>query len=154
MVDSVACSGTVNGSVERAYGKTFRLTELTVNGVDPVAYAYAYDNDSLVTSSGALTIQREPATGRAASTSLGKVTSTWTFTPFSKPDTITWFYNGAPIYAESFTYPKRGWITHKVRTETDSTETLSYGMTRKELCASTSPSLQRDGAPSATPVSY
>ncbi|MCG8461863.1 MAG: hypothetical protein MI919_36735, partial [Holophagales bacterium] len=144
LVDSVAWSGTVNGSVERTYDPTFRLTELTVNGTGPIAYTY--DNDSLVTSAGALTVQREPATGRTASTSLGNVTSTWTYTPFGEPDTITWSFNGTPIYAETFTYDKRGWITDKARTETGSTETLSYGYDDRGRLET----VELDGAPLAS----
>ncbi|MCG8455534.1 MAG: RHS repeat-associated core domain-containing protein, partial [Holophagales bacterium] len=144
LLDSVAWSGTVSGSVERTYDPTFRLTELRVNGTDPISYAY--DGDSLVTNAGGLTIQREPATGRAETTSLGKVTSDWTYTAFGQVETFTWSYDGTPIYVESFTYDKRGWITDKVRTETGSTETLTYGYDDRGRLET----VELDGAPLAS----
>ena len=54
----VTWSGTVAGSVSRAFNVDFRVRETKVNGALPVSYAY--DNDGLLTGAGGLTITRDP----------------------------------------------------------------------------------------------
>src|SRR5262249_51851868 len=54
LLTSTTWSGTVAGSVSRAYDNTFRVTALQVNGANSIAFGY--DNDSVLTSAGSLTL--------------------------------------------------------------------------------------------------
>jgi RHS repeat-associated protein len=63
-------SGQAGGAVQYGYDDDLRVSEIRVNGADPVAYGY--DNDSLLQSVGALTVQRPaaPAAGRVSGATL------------------------------------------------------------------------------------
>lgn len=54
-------SGTVAGTVSRNYDNNFRITSQSVNGANTMSFGY--DNDSLLTSAGALSITRSPQNG-------------------------------------------------------------------------------------------
>jgi hypothetical protein len=58
---SEAWSGTVTGTVSRAYNDDFRMTQERVNGSFSVNFAY--DADGLLTAVGYLTLTRNPANG-------------------------------------------------------------------------------------------
>ena len=60
---SETASGVVPGTVGWTYDSDFRVATTSVNGA---SVSYQYDADSLLTAAGALTITREPATGRIA----------------------------------------------------------------------------------------
>ncbi|MDA8021255.1 MAG: hypothetical protein MPN21_27795, partial [Thermoanaerobaculia bacterium] len=125
LLDTMGWTGEINGSVEWTYDTSFRPDTVSVNGADSVSYGY--DEDSLVTSAGALTITRETDTGREDTTTLGNVTTTRTYTPFGEPDTYIVQYNGSTIYAEDLDYDDRGWITAIERTQNSGTHDWSFG---------------------------
>jgi RHS repeat-associated protein len=74
---TVTWAGAVQGSVGFAYDSDFRVSKIAVNGTDSVAFAY--DKDNLLTSAGAMTLTRDPLSGRLVRTVLGSDTSTWTY---------------------------------------------------------------------------
>ncbi|MDA8018097.1 MAG: hypothetical protein MPN21_11685 [Thermoanaerobaculia bacterium] len=125
LLESATWTGTVNGSVEWTYDSSFRPQTVSVNGADSITYTY--DEDSLLTSAGALIITRETDTGREHTTTLGNVTTTRTYTAFGEPDTYTVQYNGSTVYAEDLDYDDRGWITDIERAQNGSTHDWSFG---------------------------
>jgi YD repeat-containing protein len=74
---TVTWAGAVQGSAAFAYDSDFRVSKIAVNGTDSVAFAY--DKDNLLTSAGAMTLTRDPLSGRLVRTVLGSDTSTWTY---------------------------------------------------------------------------
>jgi RHS repeat-associated protein len=74
---AVTWSGAVQGSVGFAYDSNFRVSKLTVNGTDSVAFGY--DKDNLITSAGAMTLVRDSLNGRLLRTRLGNDTSSWIY---------------------------------------------------------------------------
>ena len=54
-------SGTIAGTVDAGYDGNLRLNSLSVNGANPVSFAY--DRDNLLTSAGSLAIARHPRPG-------------------------------------------------------------------------------------------
>jgi YD repeat-containing protein len=66
-------SGTVAGSVSRNYDNNFRITSQSVNGANTISFGY--DNDSLLTSAGSLTISRSAQNGLITGTTLSTVPS-------------------------------------------------------------------------------
>ena len=51
--------------------------------------SFGYDNDSLLTQAGALTLTRHPQNGLLTGTTLGNVTDTWTYNNFAEPTSYT-----------------------------------------------------------------
>src|SRR5947208_5031811 len=65
-------SGAIAGSVNRTYDANFRITAQSVNGANTISFGY--DNDSLLTSAGSLTITRSAQNGLITGTTLGAIT--------------------------------------------------------------------------------
>jgi RHS repeat-associated protein len=74
---TVTWGGAVQGSVGFTYDADFRVSKIAVNGTDSVAFGY--DKDNLLTSAGAMTLTRDPLSGRLVRTVLGSDTSSWTY---------------------------------------------------------------------------
>lgn len=65
----VTWSGPISGNVHKTYDSSFRLASESVTGGQTINFSY--DNDDLITSAGAMTITRDPATGFVTGTTLG-----------------------------------------------------------------------------------
>jgi hypothetical protein len=65
----VTWSGPISGNVHKTYDSSFRLASESVTGGQTISFSY--DNDDLITSAGAMTITRDPATGFVTGTTLG-----------------------------------------------------------------------------------
>ena len=76
----------VAGSVTRAYDNDFRVTSLSVNGGNPIAFSY--DQDGLFTQVGDLTLTRNAQNGLVTATALGSVTDTTTYDTFGALATL------------------------------------------------------------------
>jgi len=94
----VSWSGPVAGNVTFGFDSSFRLVSRAVNGQ---ALALGYDADSLLTSSGALTITRDPQNGRLTGTTLGAVTDAYTYDANGLLSSYVASYSGNPLYTES-----------------------------------------------------
>ncbi|MEM6456635.1 MAG: RHS repeat-associated core domain-containing protein, partial [Acidobacteriota bacterium] len=125
LLTSVTWSGVVNGSVAWTYNSDYRPVSTTVNGVDPIAYAY--DDDSRLTAAGAMAIGRETDTGRVSTTALGRITTAQTYTVFDEPDVYSVFDDGTLIYREDLDYNARGWVTRITREQSGTTRVWDYG---------------------------
>ena len=128
MLTQMAWSGIVTGSVERDYDPSLRLKSIKVNGSDPITYGY--DEDSLVTSAGVLSIVRETDTGRIDTLTMGNVSTAWTYNTFGEPETVTTTFSAdgvpTPLFQESFTYDKRGWIVDLTRVQNSESTTETF----------------------------
>src|SRR3954470_8298320 len=87
LLKTTTCAGPVAGSVARTYDADFRLATETDAGGSPVTFQY--DNDGLLTSAGALTITRNPATGFVTSSTLGGATETRTYNSYGEKQSYT-----------------------------------------------------------------
>jgi RHS repeat-associated protein len=117
-------SGTVAGSVSRNYDNNFRITSQSVDGANSISFGY--DNDSLLTSAGSLTITRSPQNGLITGITLGAVTDTRDYSAFGELSSYTANVSGAPIFSSTFTRDKLGRITQKVETIQGVTDTYDY----------------------------
>ena len=75
-------SGTVTGTVSRAYDDNFWLTRLSVNG-NPITFAY--DADGLLTRAGELNLTRDPRHGLLTTTTLGGLSTTYGYNGSGEP---------------------------------------------------------------------
>ncbi|MGI0015836.1 MAG: hypothetical protein ACREBU_20655, partial [Nitrososphaera sp.] len=60
LVTGETLAGPVTGTLTRSYDTDFRVQALSVNGA---SIAFGYDNDSLLTSAGSLSLTRDPDNG-------------------------------------------------------------------------------------------
>ncbi len=125
LVTATTWSGEINGSVERTYDNFFRLSSISVNGANPVSYTY--DDDGLLIQAGAMSLTRDPATGFLTGTTLGVVTTSYTYSPFGELATMSAAVSGSPIYTTTYTRDKLGRITTKVEMIEGVTRTYDYG---------------------------
>lgn len=125
LVTATTWSGEVNGSVERTYDNFFRVSSISVNGAYPVSYTY--DDDGLLIQAGAMSLTRDPATGFLTGTTLGVVTTSYTYSPFGELATMSASVSGSPIYTTTYTRDKLGRITTKVEMIQGVTKTYDYG---------------------------
>jgi RHS repeat-associated protein len=107
-------TGAVAGNVSRTYDANFCVTSESVNDASTVNFTY--DNDSLLTGAGSLSLTRNPTNGLLAGTTLGSVTDTYTYNGFAEPTNYNAKFNAATLYDVNVTYDKLGRITQKTET--------------------------------------
>lgn len=117
-------SGTVAGSVSRNYDNNFRITSQSVNGANTIAFGY--DNDSLLTSAGSLTISRSSQNGLISGSTLGVVSDSRNYSTFGELGSYTANVNGSPVFSTTHTRDKLGRITQKIETINATTTTYDY----------------------------
>ena len=96
---SATWSGTVAGSVSRTYDNNFRVASESVNGANSVALGY--DNDSLLTSAGALTLVRDPTNGTVSTATFGTLTFTYQYTTYGELKDVTVTQASTPLFEEN-----------------------------------------------------
>ncbi|PYN96669.1 MAG: hypothetical protein DMD91_20675, partial [Candidatus Rokuibacteriota bacterium] len=124
LLNTTTWAGTVAGSVSRNYDTNFRIITQSVNGVDTIAFAY--DNDSLLTSAGDLTISRSAQNGLISGTTLGAIADSRSYSTFGELSNYTANANGSPVFSVTYIRDKLGRITQKTEMIGGITDTLVY----------------------------
>jgi RHS repeat-associated protein len=119
-----AWTGTVVGTVGYGYDNDFRVTSVTVNDANPVAYQY--DADSLLIQVGDLTLSRSAENGLLTGTTLSGVTDSLSYNGFGEVTDYTAKHSGDKLFSTQYTYDKLGRITRKVETVQGETDTYDY----------------------------
>lgn len=118
-------TGAVAGNVSQTFDNNFRVTSQSVNDASTVNFTY--DNDSLLTGAGSLSLTRNATNGLLTGTALGSVTDTYTYNGFAEPTNYNAKFNAAPLYDVNVTYDKLGRITQKTETIGGVAVTYDYG---------------------------
>jgi RHS repeat-associated protein len=113
-------SGPVSGAVSWTYDDNLRLA--SENGI-----SYGYDDDGLLTSAGALTLTRDPASGFLTGTSIGILSDTVTYNTFGEQSNYSFLENGAIVFNEQYVRDDDGRISSRTETVNGTTTTISYG---------------------------
>ncbi|NRF69157.1 hypothetical protein HLB44_19360 [Aquincola sp. S2] len=113
LLKSQTVSGSVAGSIVWTYDNDFRVQSHKVNGVDT---AFGYDNDNLLTQTGALSITRHPQHGMATGTSLGSIATTQSYSGFGEPHVFTVSHGGSTLYRSELGYDRAGRVTSRTET--------------------------------------
>jgi len=119
-----AWSGAVSGNVGNAYDNDFRVSGISVNGADEIAYGY--DADGLLTQAGNLTLKRDVQNGLLTGTELGSLTDGYTYNGFGEFTGYLAQYAGTDLYKADLTRDKLGRIIQKIETVGGSTRTFEY----------------------------
>ena len=114
----------VNGSVCVTYYSDFRVTSQSVNGGNTVGFSY--DNDGLLTQAGNLTISRNAQNGLLNGTSLGNVTTNYTYNELGEITNYNAQYNGSDIFSASYVMDDIGRITQITETVLGHTKVFDY----------------------------
>ncbi len=101
------------------------MTSETVNGGSAVAFAY--DDDSLLLSAGALTLPRSAASGRLTASTAGNITQTRSFSPYGELSSVQTTFGATPLLSLSYVRDELGRITQKTETRAGSTTVTTYG---------------------------
>ena len=102
-------AGTITATVNYGYDANFRLT--SENGT-----AYAYDNDGLLISAGALALSRDAATGQLTGTSAGTVSDTYTYNSHGEVTGYVASRNGTTLLSLAYERDAAGRITSRRET--------------------------------------
>jgi RHS repeat-associated protein len=119
-----ALTGSIAGSIVRGFDTDFRVNQLTVNGTGTT---YGYDNDSLLTQAGALTLTRYPANGLLSGTTLGSVNTSHGYNTFGELETFGATYGSTALLSYTLSYDNAGRIKSKTETVTGVTTNYDYG---------------------------
>jgi RHS repeat-associated protein len=111
-----------------------------------VAINLGYDNDSLLTTAGDLTLTRDSRHGRISGTTLGTVSDSSSYTTFGGLARYTARAGSNPIYDAQYARDALGRITTKTETIGGATDTLDYVYDAAGRLAE----VHRNGTPEAT----
>jgi RHS repeat-associated protein len=117
-------AGTIAGNVSRTFDNNFRVTSQSINGGNTINFTY--DNDSLLTGAGSLSLTRNAQNGLISGTTLGNVTDARSYSGFAEVTNYGASYNAASIYSDAYTLDKLSRITQKVETIGGVTDTFDY----------------------------
>ncbi len=108
---STSWTGTVNGSVSRAYNNNFWVASQSISGGN--AIAFSYDNDGLLNKAGQLTLTRSPQNGLISGTTLGIASDSRSYNSFGELTGYTASSHGWPLYRLFYTRDADGRISNK-----------------------------------------
>ncbi len=118
-------TGTVSGSVGKTYDNDFRIASRSINGANSISYQY--DNDSLLTMAGSLSIAREvQKSGLISGSTLGNLTTIRSYNGFAELATFDASYTTTSLFNTQYTRDKLGRITQKIETIAGVTATTNY----------------------------
>lgn len=120
-------TGPIAGNVTRTYDNNFRMTSLSVNGANPINLTY--DNDSLLTGVGALSLTRDAQNGLLTGTTIGVATGvkdTLNYNNLAEVTTYNAAFNTTSLYNVTYARDGIGRITTKTETINGVTTTFTY----------------------------
>jgi hypothetical protein len=99
---------------------------------------FQYDNDGLLTGTGALTVTRDPATGFVTSPTLGGTTETRTYNSYGEDQSYKVKFGTTVLYSVDYgTRDALGRIVTKTETIQGETHTYVYGYTTPATASAT-----------------
>ena len=111
LVTSEVLSGTVNQTLGYTYNSDFRLSQFTYAGG---SVSYAYDNDGMLTGSGAFTVARNAQNGLPEAVSGGALTLARTFNGYGELESERATVNGIALPSWTLTQNNSGRITSRI----------------------------------------
>jgi RHS repeat-associated protein len=117
-------TGTVSGEVGFAYDNDFRVTSMSVNGVEPITFEY--DVDNLLTKAGSLSLTRVAENGLMAVSTLGSISDGLTYSGFGEVTNYSAAFNGTALLSVQYTRDKLRRITQKVESVGGATDSFKY----------------------------
>ncbi len=120
----VSATGVATGSVGYGYDNNLRLASESVNGA--AAIGFSYDQDSVLTQAGALSLGHDPQNGRPISSTLGTVADALSYDTFGELARYDAQAGATGLLSDAYTYDPLGRITGKTETIGGVTHTDGY----------------------------
>ncbi|MCI0537976.1 MAG: hypothetical protein L0Z50_22400 [Verrucomicrobiales bacterium] len=117
-------SGAVPGNVTQTYDNEFRVSEMKVNGANPIAIQY--DKDGLPVQVGSLVLTRNAEVGLVTATKLGGVSDALTYDGFGDATSYAASHDSTALYSVTLGRDQLGRITSKNETIDGITHLFSY----------------------------
>jgi RHS repeat-associated protein len=124
LLTDVTWSGAITGSLHRDYDNDFRVIGESVSG--SAAATFAYDDDSLLTHAGGLTLSRDPQNGRITGTMLGGVSDALSYSPYGELSGYSATFVGSALLSMAYGRDDLGRIVTKTETLDGVTTTYGY----------------------------
>jgi RHS repeat-associated protein len=121
---SSAWTGTVAGSVSRAYNNNFWVTSQSINSGNTINFTY--DKDGLLTKAGSLAVTNDPKDGLIKTVDLGSAKDSRTYDTFGELTGYTAKYGLTTLYSLKFTRDADGRISTKTETISGKKNTFTY----------------------------
>jgi RHS repeat-associated protein len=121
---STTWSGSIGGSMTRTYDNNFRIASEGVNSA--TAIAFQYDDDSLLTGVGNLTLIRNAQNGLLTGTTLGNVTDAIGYNSFGEITNYSAAFNSSNLYNTQYSRDDLGRITRKSEIINGVTNTFDF----------------------------
>jgi RHS repeat-associated protein len=119
-----AWTGTVSGTVTRAYNNNFWKSSEGVTGGSNISFFY--DKDGLLTKAGSLTLARNAATGLYTSGTLGSTKDATAYNTFAEPTSYTAQFGSTVLYGATYTRDKVGRVNAVTETIGGTTTAYTY----------------------------
>ena len=123
LVTSETLNGTLNQVLNYAYNSDFNVRQLTYAGG---SVNYTYDNDGLLTGSGAFAITRNAGNGLPGAVTGGALNLSRTFNGYGEVESQNFAVNGLNLTSWGLTRDKNGRIVSKTETTEGITANFSY----------------------------
>ncbi|HCU57493.1 MAG TPA: hypothetical protein DF984_04590, partial [Anaerolineaceae bacterium] len=127
LLASETWAGPVAGNVSRTYDNDFRISDFSINGGTFVSFQY--DDDSLLTAAGEITLNRSAQNGLLTGTTIlggGTATDTFSYNEFGEHSSYDAAYNSTSLYAAQYTRDKLGRISQKTETTNGASHAYDY----------------------------
>jgi RHS repeat-associated protein len=113
LLTQAAWSGVVDGSLGYIYDNDFRVTQWSYGGTD---LALSYDDDSLLTGVGSISLTRDADNGLLTGITDGDFATTYAYNTYGELSSVTASQGGAPLYQVEYSYDALGRISQKQET--------------------------------------
>ncbi|WP_169787093.1 RHS repeat-associated core domain-containing protein [Hyalangium minutum] len=124
LLKQVTWSTGVSGSVSYNYDAFFRPFSLSINGANPVVYAY--DEDGLMKQAGSMVLVRSPTNGVLTDTTLGQVSTTIVPNAYGEIESLSTSWGSVSLYSVQLRRDAVGRIDRKFETVQGTTHTYVY----------------------------
>ncbi|MFO1418836.1 MAG: PKD domain-containing protein [Methylotetracoccus sp.] len=124
LITRIGWVGAISGTVAYRYDNDFRVSTISVNGADPIAYRY--DADGLLIKAGDLVLTRSVENGSLQSTTLGAVAETLTHDGFGDVSDIRAVYGETEILSLHYRRDASGRIVGRSETIGTTTSVFDY----------------------------
>jgi RHS repeat-associated protein len=111
MITGAVWNGVVTGFVRRTIDADFRTAAQTVCASTCGSASFAYDFDGLLTSAGALSLQRDPQNGFVTQASAGTLAESYTYNEFGEQTGYSLTTGGVPVMKTTYGRDVLGRIT-------------------------------------------
>ena len=139
-----AWTGTVSGTVTRAYNNNFWISSEGVTGGSNISFGY--DNDGLLTKAGSLALARIASTGLYAGGTLASTKDSISYNTFAEPTSYTAQFGTTILYGATYTRDKIGRISGVTETIGGATTAYTYSFDK----AGRLTSVKKNGATAST----